>query len=172
MIFAHAYVAIRDLYLDPESGLWDGGPDAPATWERSVQGTTGWVMIEHPDGLLAAYYVGPIAGPPAQGLFALFGTTATIEAWDPAAMPAREAFRRRLEPHAGKMHRNWPVWRVTDGAGTDSRRRLPVPLAAGLPSAGSPWAGDVTALHRPALEVTLLGHLLDTRFEDEPDRTP
>lgn len=166
MTFANAYVA--GLAMDEH----DGGPVAPESWARSEQGSTGWTMLTAPGGLLAAHYVGAIAGPPARGLFAIFGDAAVIESWAGDAMPAREMFRRRGESLAGQMVRGWPVWRVTDDAGSESRRRLDVPLAAGLPSAGSPWAGDVTALHRPALDATLAGHALHTRLEDQPDRDP
>lgn len=162
MTFANAYVGILDLHTD-------GGPDHP-TWPRSVQGRTGWVMLSDASPHdVATYYIGPIAGPPTRGLFVIVGDASVLETWAPEAMPAREAFRRRLEPTAGKMHRAWPVWRVDDDTGAEVRRRLPVPLAVGLPSVGAPW-GTVTRLHQPALDATLAGHPLTERLEDEPDR--
>lgn len=163
MSLAHAYIAIRDLYED-------GGPVAPESWARSVQGSTGWTMLTTETGeLLAAYYVGTIAGPPARGLFALFGNADAIESWDPDAMPAREMFRRRTSvASAAQRMRAWPVWIVDDDGETEVRRRL-TPRTIGLPSVSAPW-GTVTRLYRPALDVTLAGHALHVTLEDEPDR--
>lgn len=161
MTLANAYVAIRDLHED-------GGPTAPEAWSRSVQGSTGWTMIEHPNGLLAAYLVDIVPGPPNQdGLFAFFGPQALLDTIA-GAMPAREMFRRRSEPAVGRMMRAWPVWRVDDDGENEVRRRL-IPRATGLPTVSVPW-GTVTRLYHPALDATLAGRSLHLTLEDEPDR--
>lgn len=166
-MLAHAYIAIRDLHAD-------GGPDAPESWERSAQGSTGWVMIEHPGGLLAAYRVNAIG---ARGLFALFGPQDALEAIAAAndeVMPARELWRRRAETQANKAIRGWRTWIVDDGAETEIRRTLIDEggiLPTTLPTVGVPW-GTVTRLYRPAMMATLAGHPLHVLLEDEPDRSP
>lgn len=173
MTFANAYVAIRDLHED-------GGPDAPETWFRSVQGITGWTMLTTSGGdLLATFRVNVIG---ARALFALFGSQAvleTIAASNAEVMPARELWRRRAETQARKAIRAWRTWIVDDvdddGAPvTEVRRTLIVEgetLPATLPTVSVPW-GTVTRLYRPALDITLTGHPLHTRLENEPDRNP
>ncbi len=169
MMLAHAYIAIRDLHAD-------GGPAAPETWSRSVQGSTGWTMLEHPLGLLAAYRVNAIG---ARGLFAVFGPQAVLEtiaanAGSAEVMPARELWRRRAETQPRKAVRAWRTWIVDDDGEPEVRRTLideggTLPVTP--PTVAVPW-GTVTRLYRPALDATLAGHPLHTRLEDEPDRNP
>ena len=172
-MLGHAYIAIRDLYVDPETGEPDGGPDAPEGWARSPQGSTRWTMIGHPDGLIAAYRVNAVG---LRGLFALFGPQSVLEAiaaGNSEIMPAREIWRRRAEVQARKAVRAWRTWIVDDDTGTEVRRTL---IAEGelLPTSTPPgpsW-GTVTKLYRPAMAATLAGHALHQTLEDEPDRSP
>ncbi len=173
-MLAHAYIAIRDLYLDPETGLADGGPAAPASWARSPQGTTSWTMLTHPSGaVLAAYRVNAIG---ARGLFALHGPQDILEAialGNSEVMPAREAWRRRAETQARKAIRAWRTWRCDDDGEIEVRRMLIDEgdiLPVTPPTVGSPW-GTVTRLYRPAMAVTLAGHALHQMLEDQPDRS-
>jgi len=173
-VLGHAYIAIRDLYVDPETGEPDGGPDAPEGWARSPQGSTGWTMIDHPDGLIAAYRVNAVG---LRGLFALFGPQSVLEAiaaGNSEIMPAREIWRRRAEVQARKTVRAWRTWIVDDDTGTEVRRTLIAEgelLPATPPTVGSPW-GTVTKLYRPAMAATLAGHALHQTLEDQPDRSP
>ncbi len=167
-MLAHAYVAIRDLHED-------GGPDAPDSWKRSPQGSTGWTMINHfPTGgtLLAAYRVNTIGG---RWLGVLCGSQLVLEAIassNSEVMPARELWRRRAEVQANKAIRAWRTWIVDDDGEIEVKRTLIAEgemLPATLPTVDEPW-GTVTRLYRPAMAATLAGHALHVRLEDEPDR--
>ena len=169
-LLAHAYIAIRDLHED-------GGPAAPWAWARSVQGSTGWTMIEHPSGaLLAALRINAIG---ARGLFALFGPVDILEAiaaGNQEVMPARELWRRRAETQARKAVRAWRTWIVDDSDHPFEKVRRTLIgegeiLPATPPTVLAPW-GTVTKLYRPALDHTLAGHALHQTLEDEPDRNP
>ena len=174
MTFPHSYIAIRDLYVDPETGEPDGGPDAPEGWARSPQGRSGWTMIDHPPTgtVLAAYRVNAVG---VRGLFALFGPQSVLEAIASSnadVMPARELWRRRAEVQARKAVRAWRTWIVDDAGETEVRRTLIAEgelLPATPPTVGSPW-GTVTRLYRPAMAATLAGHGLHVTLEDQPDR--
>jgi len=192
---AHAYVAIRDLHAD-------GGPAAPASWKRSVQGSTGWTMITHPSGdTIAALFVNAVG---TRGLFILFGHQARLEsiaANTSNVMPAREAYRRgRLgtETSTRNIIRAWPWWRCDVIERGEDGSPLPVQRRAvrRLTSVGTllprfdktppPWNLDadgnittvalatrrVTAIHGPALGHVLAGRDSAAVLEDEPDRQP
>lgn len=190
MTFEHGYVAVRDLDAsgDPER---DAGPALPGSWGVSRQGTTGWWMLTHPSGdVLAAFRVNSAAG---VGLWAIFGPRARLDefaAERPDVMPGRELWRRRaettVEPGASysprQMIRGWRSWRCdvvedVDGVPTplagvkrvlvDEGALIPGTLVDGAPAVlGS---RTVTALHRPALHITLAGAALHVVLEDEPD---
>ena len=164
MSLAHGYYGIFDLHVD-------GGPEHPI-WSRSVQGT-GYTMLD--GGNVAAYYIGPIAGPPTRGLFAVFGEQAVLEAWNLDAMPGAEVLRRRNEgagiSDARKIYQALTHLIVDDDGENSVRREVTPPNSLTLPTPGVPW-GMITALRTPSTRVTLAGHPLFAILEDEPDRDP
>jgi len=186
---SRALLVVRTLHAD-------GGPEAPAGWERSPQGDTGWNVLTAPGGhrvLALRVATGPGG---TRGLFAVYGppaVLATIEAAADLAMPVREAWRRRDEAAVLLYLRSWPVFRCAgferDHEGNavpfSGVRRLLGP-GGRLPDytvTGLPWnlAADgslttqalaryrVTSIDRPALDTSIGNLGCRVLLEDEPD---
>lgn len=171
----------------------DGGPECPVGWACIAQDGR-WYEIEAPSGARVLAYRENDNG--AQGLFALVGDAATLALIDGSsalALPAREAWRRRLDPAVLPYMRRWRTFRwaglardsggtaqpfagvsrlIPDGAVLPDPSLTPLPWylaedgSVALPAAAAIRVDSIT---RPALAATMAGLNCQGRFEAEPD---
>lgn len=181
-----ALLLVRDLGAD-------GGPACPVGWTCTEQ-DGGWYEVEAPDGARVFAYRENDNG--TQGLFALVGDAATLALIDGSsalALPAREAWRRRLDPGVLPYMRRWRTYRwaglardsggtaqpfagvsrlIPDGAVLPDPTTTPLPWylaedgSMALPAAAAIRVDSITL---PALAVTMAGLDCHGRFEAEPD---
>lgn len=171
----------------------DGGPACPDGWACSPQ-SGGWYEVETPAGERLLAYRENDDG--TRGLFAILGDAAvlaSIEASSTLALPAREAWRRRLDPGVLPYMRRWRTYRWGGLARDEEGTPQPfasvsslVPYGVALPDptvSALPWhlASDgtlttpaaaairVDSITLPALAATMAGLDCHGRFEAEPD---
>jgi len=189
MTLSNAYLAV--LPENVNGPVLDG-------WTTHAQSGGWYTLTRDVDRVVLAAWRANTSG--AEGLYALFGPLDVLEALaaiELRCMPAREAWRRRTEPAVRAWLRRWRHWRIdgqvrdVEGVAQDvtAARAELIPEGAQLPDPTTdalPWLirADgtvttvlaeaqvrVTAIHRPALAGTLAGMGLDTRLENEPDRS-